>query len=284
MKKVLGLVLGLTLGLTSCSDEEVTSEVIYPTADVRLNVNASSSNITGRDVNRDDIPVTVDAISVEISSSVTPIERSEVFNMVDDGTGETGFVIESVALGLNDVIATTTTVATSDFSVSEFATNEFTPQEKLDDNKSKVPYAVYNGEVNDVEITGINDFITVPMTTQNGRLNTVVIMEESIRNDFYYEVVTWATSEPATYLYPSDSSKGVSLYWSDENSKGGETQGITINVFASDNTFIYGSTTFLSVTASTGLNTIITINATEVEAETVGFDFTFQEWVEVDGN
>ena len=284
MKKVLGLVLGLTLGLTSCSDEEVASEVIYPTADVRLNVNASSSNITGRDVNRDDIPVTVDAISVEISSSVTPIERSEVFNMVDDGTGETGFVIESVALGLNDVIATTTTVATSDFSVSEFATNEFTPQEKLDDNKSKVPYAVYNGEVNDVEITGINDFITVPMTTQNGRLNTVVIMEESIRNDFYYEVVTWATSEPATYLYPSDSSKGVSLYWSDENSKGGETQGITINVFASDNTFVYGSTTFLNVTASTGLNTIITINATEVEAETVGFDFTFQEWVEVDGN
>ena len=284
MKKVLGLVLGLTLGLTSCSDEEVTCEVIYPTTDVRLDVNASSSNITGRDVNRDDIPATVDAIDVTISSSVTPIERNEVFNMVDDGSGETGFVIESVALGLNDVIATTTTVANGSFNVSQFSTNTFTPQEKLDDNKSKVPYAVYIGTVNDVEVTGLNDFITVPMTTQNGRLNTVVIMEESIRNDFHYEVVSWTTSEPATYLYPSNSSKGVSLYWSDENSIGGETQSITINVFASDNTFVYGSTTLLNVTASTGLNTILTINATDVEAETVGFDFTFQEWVEVDGN
>ena len=284
MKKVLGLVLGLTLGLTSCSDEEVTCEVIYPTTDVRLDVNASSSNITGRDVNRDDIPATVDAIDVTISSSVTPIERNEVFNMVDDGSGETGFVIESVALGLNDVIATTTTVANGSFNVSQFSTNTFTPQEKLDDNKSKVPYAVYIGTVNDVEVTGLNDFITVPMTTQNGRLNTVVVMEESIRSDFYYEVITWTTSEPATYLYPSSSSKGVSLYWSDENSLGGEQQGITINVFASDGTFVYDSLTLLNVTASTGLNTILTINATDVEAETVGFNFTFQEWVEVDGN
>jgi hypothetical protein len=289
MKKLL-LVLLVGLGvMTSCHNDEHTHEIVFPTASIRLSVDANSNASKGTsnesksniDVNRDDIPATVETIDVTVSSSVAPIEINNIYTLVDDGSGDNGFVVENVALGLNDVIATTTTVASGSFNVSQFSTNAFTAQEKLDDNKANIPYAIYDGQVLDVDITGSNDFVNVPMTTQNGRLNTVIVMEESIRDDYYYEVITWTTSEPATYVFPSSSNKGVSLYWSDEYTLDGEQQGITVNVFSNDGTFVFDSLTLLTTVASTGLNTILTINATDVQAQQVGFSFDFQPWVEV---
>ena len=289
MKKVLlALLVGLGV-MTSCHNDEHTHEIVFPTASIRLSVDANSNASKGTsnesksniDVNRDDIPATVETIDVTVSSSVAPIEINNIYTLVDDGSGDNGFVVENVALGLNDVIATTTTVANGSFNVSQFSTNSFTAQEKLDDNKANIPYAIYDGQVLDVDITGNNDFVNVPMTTQNGRLNTVIVMEESIRDDYYYEVITWTTSEPATYFYPTNSNKGVSLYWSDEYTLDGEQQGITVNVFSNDGTFVFDSLTLLTTVASTGLNTILTINATDVQAQQVGFSFNFQPWVEV---
>jgi len=281
MKKVL-LVLLVGLGvMTSCHNDEHTHEIVFPTTDLRLNVATETSGLQSRsaDVNRDDIPATVETIDVTVTSNVTPIERNDIFTLVDDGSGEDGFVVYDVALGLNNVIATTTTVADGSFNVSQFDTNNMTAQEKLNDNKSNVPYAIYNGEVLNTDVTGNNDFVTVQMTTENGRLNTVIVMEESIRDDYYYEVITSDTS-----ITPTNSGKGVSLYWSDENSVDGEKQSITIKVFASDDTFVYESNSEISVIASTGINTLLTINATKVQAETVGFNFSFQPWTEIDGN
>tara|TARA_R110002050_G_scaffold13832_2_gene44205 strand:- start:6632 stop:7750 length:1119 start_codon:yes stop_codon:yes gene_type:complete len=287
MKKVL-LVLLVGLGvMTSCHNDEHTHEIVFPTASIRLSVDANSNASKGTsnesksniDVNRDDIPATVETIDVTVSSSITPIEINNIYTLVEDGSGDNGFVVYDVALGLNNVIATTTTVADGSFNVSQFDTNNMTAQEKLDDNKANIPYAIYDGQVLDVGITGNNDFVNVPMTTQNGRLNTVIVMEESIRDDYYYEVITSDTS-----ITPTNSSKGVSLYWSDENSVDGEMQAITIKVFASDDTFVYESNSEISVIASTGINTLLTINATKVQADTVGFNFSFQPWTEIDGN
>ena len=288
MKKVL-LVLVLGLGFVACSEVEVNCEPQHPTTDLRLDVSANANkskgvsihNKTNVDVNRDNIPATVETIDVTVSSTITPIEVNSVYTLVDDGSGENGFIVQDVALGLNNVVATTTTVANGSFNVSRFNTNAFTPQQKLDANGSNVPYAIYNGEVLDVDITGNNDLVNVPMTTDNGRLNTVIVMEESIRSDYYFEVITWTSSVPPTSITPTNSSKGVSLYWSDENSIAGAQQGVTINVYTNNGTFVYGENTVLNVVASTGTNTLLTINATDVQAQQVGFSFSFQPWVEV---
>lgn len=290
MKKVLLLlVIGL---LTACHNDEHTHEIVFPTTDVRIDIDAtknasktlSTQSKSSVDVNRGDIPATVETIDVTVSSSITPIERNNVYTLVDDGSGVNGFIVESVALGLNDIVATTTTIADGSFDVLRFNTNAFTPQQKLDTNKLNVPYAIYNGEVLDVNITGNNDLVNVPMTTQNGRLNTVIIMDEDIRSDYYYEVITWTSNVAPTSITPTNSSKGISLYWSDENSVAGAQQGITINVYTNTGTFVYGENTVLNVVASTGINTLLTINATDVQAQQVGFSFNFQPWVEIDGN
>ena len=279
MKNLLALVLSLTI-LTSCHhdhDNDITIE--FPTTSVVLNVSAETS--TSRvSVNRNDIPATVEEIDVTITSNVSPLEVMETFELVDDGSGVDGFTVEQVALGSNDVVATTTTVANNIFNVSQFSPNNITAQEKLDANKLLVPYAIYDGEVLDYTVTGTSDFINVPMTTQNGRLNTVIIMEESIQDDYYYEVITWTASVPFAYHYPSNSSKGTSLYWSDQYAVDGEQQGITINVFDNAGTFVDEYLTVLTVAASTGINTLITINADGVQAQTVEFGFSFEPWVE----
>ena len=136
----------------------------------------------------------------------------------------------------------------------------------------------------DVDITGNNDLVNVPMTTQNGRLNTVIIMDEDIRDEYYYEVITWTSNVSPTSITPTNSSKGISLYWSDENSISGAQQGITINVYTNDGNWVYDESIVLNVVASTGINTLLTINATDVQAQQVGFSFSFQPWIEVDGN
>lgn len=277
MKKI-SILLSITLTfLTSCHKDEHTHDIVFPTTDARLNVTTPQQRTV---TNRGTIPATVEFIDVVVTSNVTPIEVEAGFELVDDGSGVDGFVVTGVALGSNDFNATTTTVATGSISANQFAMGNLTAQEKLDEQKDEIPYALYTGQVLAQNITGVNDFITIPMTTQNGRLNTVIQMEESIQDDYYYEVILLTSEGEVLYYYPTNSSKGVSIYWSDEDSVDGAQLGITINVFTTDGTFVFDSLTVLTIAASTGQNTIFTINATDVEAESVGLNFSFQEWIE----
>lgn len=288
MKKVL-LVLSVVV-LSSCNnDNEYIYNVECPKTDVRLSIKSKEaksnkqSKSVNSDVNRGDIPVAVKQINVTSESVSTGIDREATYNLVDDGSGANGFIISDVPLGENNFTATTTAVASNLWRVNQFATNSFTAQEKLDDNKANTPYAVYNGNVGGANITGENDFITMPMTTENGRLNTVVILEESLRKDYYLQVASIVSNgSPVKVITASNGKKGISLYWSSEDSVAGENQGITINVFHKDGTFINGETVILTVQASTGLNTIYTVYRDHIYAETAGFNFTFQEWNELD--
>tara|TARA_R110000782_G_scaffold13726_1_gene40260 strand:+ start:53 stop:895 length:843 start_codon:yes stop_codon:yes gene_type:complete len=277
MKK-LSILLSITLTfLTSCHKDDHTHDIVFPTTDARLNVTTPQLRTA---VNRDVIPATVDHIDVTVTSNTTPIEVEAEFEMVDDGSGVDGFVVEDIALGSNDFNAVTTTLATGSLSATQFSIGNTTAQDKLDAMKDKIPYALYTGEALAQDITGVNDFITIPMNTLNGRLNTVVQMEESIQDDYYYEVIIFPSEGEVLYYYPTNSNKGVSIYWSDEDSVDGAQQGITINVFTTDGTFAFDYLTVLTVAASTGQNTILTINSTDVEAESVGLNFSFQEWIE----
>ena len=282
MKNLL-LVLVLSIGLSSCHhDDDHIIVIEFPTTDVVLNVKAEARVASRTSVNRGDIPATVENIDVTITSNVSPIEVSEIFELVDDGTGADGFVINDVALGSNDVVASTTTVANGSFEVSQFH-HHTTAQDKLDENKAEVPFALYNGEVLNYVVTGTSDFINVDMTTNNGRINTVVVMDESIQDDYTYQVAYFTTANPTAQVFvPTQSNKGVSIYWSDEDSVAGQNIIIGFYVYDLDGNQVYSDSSVTTVLASTGINTLYTLTADSVQAESVGFDFIFQEWIEID--
>lgn len=283
MKRVLVLLVSI-LFITSChNDDDHSHDIVFPCADVRLNVDASTNVGRSVDVNRDDIPATVGAIDVTVTSLLTPIVREENYVMVDDNSGENGFVIEQVALGENDFVATTTTVAGSEFNVSKFNTNNTSEEDKLAENKSKVPYAVYNGGVYNEDVTGVNDFVTIPMTTENGRINTVVRMDDSIENDYTLEVLVYTFNNAPT-IKSVTGNKSVSIYWSADDSVEGQVLTIQIKLIAENGFVAYETLEEQVVIGSTGINTLYTVFAGSVQSESTGFDFVFEPWTEIDND
>lgn len=277
MKNLTTILVALVL-LTSCHDDH-NHDIVFPCADVRLNVDASTKS----NVNRDDIPATVESIDVVAQSLITPIVREESYTLVDDGSGEDGFIINQVALGLSDFTATTNTIASPVFDVSRFNTNNTSEEDKLAENKLNVPYAVYNGESLEEDITGVNDYVTIPMSTLNGRINTVIKMDESIRNDYTMELLVY-TFNNAPVIKSATGNKSLSVYWSADDSLEGQIITYQLKLIADNGAVVYETTETQEVLASTGINTLYTVYADNVQAESVGFNFVFQEWTEIDGN
>ncbi len=277
MKNIIAI---LTVGLilTSSHDDHHSHDIVFPCADVRLNVDSVQGKTN---VNRDDIPATVESIDVVAQSLLTPIVREETYTLVDDGSGEDGFIISQVALGENDFLATTNTIANPLFSVSKFNINSTSEEDKLAENKLNVPYAIYNGSALNEDVTGVNDFITIPMTTENGRINTVIRMDESIRNDYTLELVTY-TFNNSPVVKSVTGNKSISVYWSADDSTDGDVIYYQLKLIADNGFVAYEVTETQEVIASTGINTLYTVYADNVQAESVGFNFSFQTWTEVD--
>ena len=288
MKKVLLLVLGLG-ALSSCNQEELLEDSMIKTTDVRINIKSKEdktsklSRSTSSDVNRGDIPVTVESIDVVVTSKETSIQRGVSYTIVDDESGEDGFIVGDVPLGKNKFEATTTTVASSIFNFSTFDHNETSQSDKLSNNKVLVPYATYSGSALDQDVVGVNDFISIPMSTDHGRINTIITLAEDIQDEYTLSVVAYTTVDDPISL-TTNNNESLELYWSADSCVDGNEVVYDINVVASDGGVVFSTIQTQNVIASTGLNTIYTINANSVEAQSVGLSFSFDPWVEVDGN
>ena len=288
MKKVLLLVLGLG-ALSSCNQEELLEDSMIKTTDVRINIKSKEdktsklSRSTSSDVNRGDIPVTVESIDVVVTSKETSIQRGVSYTIVDDESGEDGFIVGDVPLGKNNFEATTTTVASSTFNFSTFDHNETSQSDKLSNNKVLVPYATYSGSALDQDVVGVNDFISIPMSTDHGRINTIITLAEDIQDEYTLSVVAYTTVDDPISL-TTNNNESLEVYWSADSSVDGNEVVYDINVVASDGGVVFSTIQTQNVIASTGLNTIYTINANSVEAQSVGLSFSFDPWVEVDGN
>lgn len=283
MKKLL-LVLVLALVFTSCEREKVVVIIeAQQKADVRLNVKASNNTASKTDVNRDDIPVVVSQIDVTVESSVTGIVLNELFKIVDDGSGEDGFVINEVPLGDNIFDAFTDTDVDGIYENTKSNGNNNTLSEKLSLLRESTPYAIYTGNAL-ADIDGDNDFVEIQMNTQNGRLLTGVEMAEEIQDDYKYVVTISTTSNPEEVLNMPSSKRFINE-WSNEDSVEGASLIIQFNIYSKVNgALAFASEEFqIDVKASTGITTIFTLSADSVQQETLGLNFVFQEWVE-EGN
>lgn len=283
MKKLL-LVLVLALVFTSCEREKVVVIIeAQQKADVRLNVKASNNTASKTDVNRDDIPVVVSQIDVTVESSVTGIVLNELFKIVDDGSGEDGFVINEVPLGDNTFDAFTDTDVDGIYENTKSNGNNNTLSEKLSLLRESTPYAIYTGNAL-ADIDGDNDFVEIQMNTQNGRLLTGVEMAEEIQDDYKYVVTISTTSNPEEVLNMPSGKRFINE-WSNEDSVEGASLIIQFNIYSKVNgALAFASEEFqIDVKASTGITTIFTLSADSVQQETLGLNFVFQEWVE-EGN
>ena len=105
MKKVLVLLVGLGL-VVSCDKEEALddSSNTFDTTSIMALIE-SGNNDASRDVNRPgsvlDFINTIEITADHVETIGDPYKVSEVFTMVDDGSGASGFVLEDVALGRN---------------------------------------------------------------------------------------------------------------------------------------------------------------------------------------
>lgn len=288
MKKVVLLVLSVVV-LSSCNnDNEYNYNIECPKTDVRINIKSKevksnkSLRSVNSDVNRGDIPVAVKEINVTSESVSTGIDREASYNLVDDGSGADGFVISDVPLGENNFVATTTAVSKGRYKSYKVKLKNSTVQEKLDLLKADTPYAVYEGVNSGVDITGVNDFVALDMTTVNGRRITGGKLDESIRDEYTWSVIVSTTNRvPKTYNLGGR--EGMVTYWSASDSVDGESITFDVTVYSKANgAVVYTTTLTQNIIPSTGVTSNYTVYADRVEAETVGLNFTFQEWEEIE--
>lgn len=288
MKKVVLLVLSV-LVLSSCNnDNEYYYDVECPKTDVRINIKSKEvktkglARSTSSDVNRGDIPVTVKEINVTSESVSTGIDREASYSLVDDGSGVDGFVIADVPLGENNFVATTTAVAKEEYKSKKVNLKNTTVQAELDALKLKTPYAVYEGSNDNVDITGVNDFVSLDMTTVNGRRITGGKLDESIRDEYTWQVVVH-TFNRFPEVYDLKGTQGMTTYWSASDAVEGDKITFLVEVYSkATGEKVYSTKLEQDVIASTGVTSNYTVYADRVEAETVGLNFTFQEWNELD--
>jgi hypothetical protein len=275
------IIIGLTVLsiLSSCHKDEHGHDIIFPTTDVRLNVDSQSRS----NVNRDDVPVTVESISVEVTSAITGTVVLADYDLVDDGSGVDGFVVADVPLGANDFTALTTASGSQVYNSLSINQNAIL-EDVLDDKKSAIPYVIFEGETLDADITGDNDFINIDMNTDYGRIITLIKMDDSLTDDYYYSITVFTNQEVAELMTFTNSNKRYLSMWSNIDSVDGQVQIHTVRVYAKSNDVeIVNYDIVSTVTASVGQTNVYTILADGLQSEESGLNFTFQSWSEVDG-
>lgn len=282
MKKVLVLVLGFSALLASCNTEENIYIDSCPLTDVKIKAKSVSNEglVASRDVNRGDIPVTVEGIEISSFSQLTSIERSESFTLVDDDSGSDDIIMGDIPIGENDFYATTTASGNKKYSLQLVAGGSDI-DDYLDVRRDETPYVVYNGSVESAYIDGEDDLVSIDMSTLNGRRISMVQLDYSIRDEYYYKVVMSTENDLPLEELVENGRKRVVSVWSDENAVDGATISFELTLYSKINDEVVNIYTVdKTIEASKGITSRYTIYADTVQAEQVGFGFVWQDWNE----
>ena len=282
MKKVLVLVLGFSALLASCNTEENIYIDSCPLTDVKIKAKSVSNEglVASRDVNRGDIPVTVEGIEISSFSQLTSIEWSESFTLVDDDSGSDDIIMGDIPIGENDFYATTTASGNKKYSLQLVAGGSDI-DDYLDVRRDETPYVVYNGSVESAYIDGEDDLVSIDMSTLNGRRISMVQLDYSIRDEYYYKVVMSTENDLPLEELVENGRKRVVSVWSDENAVDGATISFELTLYSKINDEVVNIYTVdKTIEASKGITSRYTIYADTVQAEQVGFGFVWQDWNE----
>ena len=199
MKKVLVLLVGLGL-VISCDKEEALddSPSTFETTSIMALIE-SGNNDASRDVNRPgsvlDFINTIEITADHVGTIGAPYEVSEEYTMVDDGSGASGFVLEDVALGMNEFKAYAK-------SYNQISTEEYLwiddqadmPWEWIDAQRGRHPNVNFYDNDNAPQFIKENpavgeNLVNFDMQAESGRLIVGVKLSDEIRNTFFSNFV-----------------------------------------------------------------------------------------------
>jgi hypothetical protein len=284
MKKLSVLVLGFSALLASCSTEENIYIDSRPVTDVRVKAKAAANEVgvSSRSVNRGDIPVTVKDITVNSISQLSSIERNQLFTLVEDGSGSDDIIMNDVPLGENDFSATTTASGNNRYSL-QLVSRGTDIDEYLEGKKLITPYVVYNGSTESAYIDGEDDFVSIDMSTLNGRRISMVELDDSIKDEYYYKVVMSTENNPTLTETVTNGKKRVVSVWSNSSSVDGAWITFDLTLYSNINDEIVNTYSVTkTIEASKGITSRYTIYENTVQSEQVGFGFVWQDWSEVE--
>ncbi len=289
-----GVLFAAAISMMSCSKDSISESVVTQKTDVALVVSSSSGgddNTTGKsvDVNRNDIPYSVSEIDVEFENLLNGHSASENFRVVEDGSGEDGFIIKDVAIGTNKVTASTKTSQPSSFYFTDITRNG-NYLDAMQDLKDRVPYLLYKGERNSEIQDDRTNIVPIIMQPQNGRVYASFRFKGD--TSVWYSAIIVATIYDANgniidTLSPILLSSGsqskrdfVKFYWSDASVVTGARVVFDIG-FCEDNSNTVVRSTQRSIEVTNGVNRFCNYGFSDedLEDDIEGIDFT---WVELE--
>lgn len=277
MKKVI-LSLVLLASMTACSTDDTQTPI--QKTDVTFIV-ASSSNVTGKQVDKGNIPVWVNRIDISaVSGSYT---KTEQFDLVTNNPNvEKNFILNDVAIGSNVFTATTTTDSAKKFVL---APSNGTAEAKIAELKAHNPYVLYSGTKTQA-INPTANVINIDMTTKHGRILSVFQLENNSAFKSGYEATITAKVDGVTAGTTKVQQSGIVCFeWSDDKALEGKKVIYTIDVSPINNNnnlhTIY--TCEQTIKASTSISCIYTINKENAPSPYTSENklvFSFQKWNE----
>lgn len=290
MKKIILSLLVIASVVTSCSNDETkptTSQ--YAKVIAKIGVGEDAFPASRADVNRGDIPVTINKITVDVVNTNTAFPPTQtVFNLVNSG-GASQFFIENVASGYNTFTAKATTTGAPNLTIDLYDfVSEADTDAKIKAAKEAVPYASYGAIVGSNIILGTPQEIRFPMLTANGRLigtmETEALLSKSGRKveldieGFHAD----GTSVDTKVTLELTGGKSAFAVWNDKFAVHGSYVEYQVRIY-NDAEGTKVEKTFnktIVVKASTGITSKTTISAEGLTESINEGTFTFPEWSE----
>ena len=304
MKKVLVLLVGLGL-VISCDKEEALddSSSTFKTTSIMALIE-SGNNDASRDVNRPgsvlDFINTIEITADHVETIGAAYKVSEVFTMVDDGSGASSFVLEDVALGRNKFEAYAKSYNQTPAEEYFWQTGEAdTPWEWIDAQRGRHPNVNFydnNNALQDIYENPVapQNVVNFDMQAESGRLIVGVKLSDEIRNTFYSNYVyvqhqvTYADNTKSNWSGMSEFNSAhiddlLTFYFSDNNKS---TDGACVEFRFTVCDSVPGlvtNTFYRSICIENGksIGCVYEITGDAVVENITNFNFTFN-WEEVD--
>lgn len=304
MKKILFLFAILFATLTSCStdDNSTTPQTasLEKTSVSVITMADSQTSSTSKNIARGNIYAWVNTITLNASNTSTGYASlpanvrniSDTFTLTGNYNANvtTAFGLDNLLVGPTTFTATSTTDSAKRLTLAPASGNASTVLTGLRANN---PYVVYNsGNVTANLTSGGTNIVSIPMTTQQGRMLSVFQMDSDTAFRAKYSATINVTAEGETIVpsqnVPISGNGLVTLEWSSDKSINGKKLTYTITVAPINANMYPGETpsTYTiveTITASTSYSCIYTIDKNKAPKTNVDVDnikFTWQQWLE----
>lgn len=266
----------ISILFASCTNDDandVNTSSNAPKTTVLLDIKKPDAvNLTGKPVLRGGVvPAYVETINVLSKNIASNNTQNTIFEMMDTGTTETAFKLDNIELGNTQFSATTTTntVGKLTATTSPIATDTFGAQ------KASNPYTLFTSPLQTKNITTLDNTVSLPMTTQNGRIIALFKMQTDVPTGYYstIDVKQGATTLPTITI---NNTTNGNVYFSNADAIVGAKISYTVKTYNVANQLQNTVLLTKTVVANTDLNTTYTITKDDINVFEASNSFSFE--------